>query len=118
MKGKSLEEPSVNRAMAIKDQYPRLLMVLMTKVKAEDLRNLLIRAQFGDWPKDRLAQIHGAGDPAGHGEFCGHYYRLQTCDRFLGSLFRRLRNRVSKMVAEDPVSGQAKARPALQNHTR
>ena len=98
--------------MGTNEQYPRVLMVLMTKVKAEDPGNLLIRAQFGDWPKDRLAQIHATGDPKGQGEFCGHYYRLQTCDRFLGSLFRRLRNRVSEMVAEDPVSGQAKARPA------
>ena len=52
--------------MPIKDQYPRVLIVLMTKVNADDPGNLLIRAQFGDWPKDRLAQIHGAGDPPGH----------------------------------------------------
>lgn len=96
----------------IKDQYPRVLMVLMTKVKAEDPGNLLIRAQFGDWPKDRLAQIHAAGDPAGHGEFCGHYYKLAVGDRVCGRLFRRLRGGVLDMVAMSAVNEQVAVKPA------
>lgn len=85
-------------------------MVLMTKVKADDPVNLLIRNQFGDWPKDRLAQIHADGDPAGHGEFCGRYYRLQACDRVLGGLFRRLRGAVMEMVAMEGVHAAAESR--------
>ena len=98
--------------MASLDQYPRVMMVLMTKVKAVDPGNLLIRAEFGAWPKDRLAQIHGGGDPPGHGEFCGRYYRLQACDRFLGRLFQRLRGGVFDMVAMDAVERPADGRPA------
>jgi glycosyltransferase involved in cell wall biosynthesis len=97
--------------MATKAQYPRVLIILMVKVKAEDPVNLLIRSQFGDWPKECLAQIHATGDPPGHGEFCGRYYRLQPQDRFLGGLFRRLRDGVFEMVAMDAVKGQAKASP-------
>ena len=37
------------------ERYPRVLMVLMTKVKAEDSVNLLIRNEFGGWPKASLA---------------------------------------------------------------
>lgn len=103
--------------MYINDQYPRVLIVLMTKVKADDPGNLLIRAQFGNWPKDRLAQIHASGSPAGHGDFCGRYYRLQACDRALGGLFQRLRGQVFDMVAMDAIEEQAKARPAgLRGH--
>ena len=93
-------------------RYPRVLIVLMTKVKAGDPCNLLIRTQFGDWPKDRLAQIHATGDPAGHGEFCGRYYRLQTCDRLFGGLFQRLRGGVSEMVALNAVDEPAHAKQA------
>jgi glycosyltransferase involved in cell wall biosynthesis len=91
-------------------RYPRVLIVLMNKVKADDPSNLLIRMQFGDWPKDRLAQIHATGDPAGHGEFCGRYYGLQTCDRACGGLFKRLRGEVSEMVALNAVDEQARAK--------
>jgi len=68
-------------------------MVLLTKVKADDPANLLIRTQFGNWPKERLAQIH-SGETSGHGEFCGQYYRLQPGDRLFGRLFKRLRDPV------------------------
>ena len=98
--------------MASTNNYPRVLLVLMTKVKAEDPCNLLIRTEFGEWPKDHLAQIHALGDPAGYGELCGRYYRLQTCDRFLGGLFRRLRGSVFEMVADDEVEGPIGATPA------
>ena len=94
--------------MLKKDQYPRVLMVLMTKVKVEDPGNLLIRAQFGEWPKDCLAQIHATAETPGRGEFCGSNYRLQACDRFLGELFQRLRGGVFEMVTMDAVEGHAK----------
>lgn len=93
-------------------KYPRVLIVLMTKVKADDPGNMLIRTQFGDWPKDNLAQIHAAADTPGHGEFCGRYYRLDATDRALGGLFLRLRGGVFDMVAMDTVQGQTHARPS------
>lgn len=91
--------------------YPRVLLVTLVKVKAADSVNILIRSEFGDWPKDRLAQIHAAGDLAGHGEFCGRHYRLEACDRVLGGLFRQLRGGVFDIVAMDAVEGQTNARP-------
>jgi glycosyltransferase involved in cell wall biosynthesis len=97
--------------MPTKDQFPRVLMVLMTKVKADDPVNLLIRAQFGNWEKESLSQIHACGETSGHDEFCGSYYRLQACDRFLGGLFQRLRGDVMEMVAADPVVGVRKDKP-------
>lgn len=93
-------------------RYPRVLIVLMTKVKSDDPSNLLIRTQFGEWPKDRLAQIHATGDAAGHGEFCGSYYGLQPCDRHFGGLFRWLRSGVSEMVALNAIDERRHAKRA------
>ena len=39
--------------MADIQSYPHVLIVRTTKVRADDPGNLLIRARFGDWPKDR-----------------------------------------------------------------
>ena len=88
------------------DQSPRVLLVLMAKVMAADAGNLLIRSQFGDWPRDRLAQIYASGDPAGQGDFCGRSYRLQAGDRLLGSIFQRLRSTVTRMVALSTVEAR------------
>jgi glycosyltransferase involved in cell wall biosynthesis len=88
-------------------KYPRVLIVVLTKVKAEDPSNLLIRTQFGNWSKADLAQIY-SGETAGKGEFCGRYYALQAGDRFLGRLFMALRAGVFDMVAMDAV-GQSPA---------
>lgn len=92
--------------MNLNDQRPRVLLVLMTKVRADDPVNLLIRTEFGDWPKDRLAQIHANGATGGHGEICGSYYQLQSHDRLLGSLFLRLRRGVCRMVTPESVGDQ------------
>ncbi len=93
-------------------RYPRVLLVMLVAVKAADAGNLLSRALFGDWPKDRLAQIYPTAEPSGHGDFCGNFYRLQVCDRFLGGLFRRLRGGVVNMVALGTIEEQAKIRSA------
>jgi glycosyltransferase involved in cell wall biosynthesis len=94
-------EQSLKNTVGI-SQYPRVLVVMMSKVEADDPKNLLIRTQFGDWPKKCLAQIHSS-KTVGRGEFCDHYYRLQECDRFLGGMFHRLRDGVAEMVVEDSV---------------
>jgi glycosyltransferase involved in cell wall biosynthesis len=85
------------------ERHPRVLIVVMPKVKADDSANLLIRTEFGNWPKGRLAQIYSNESP-GRGEFCGRYYQLQARDRVLGKLFMRLRARVSRMVAMGAVT--------------
>ena len=83
---------------------PRILFVLMTKIRKDDPVNLLFRAQFGSWDKKDLAQVHANADPSGEGEFCGSYYRLSECDRFLGGVFLNIRKTVFKMVKMEDIS--------------
>ncbi len=90
--------------------YPRVLIVMMSKIKAADPCNLLIRMQFGEWPKNNLAQIHASADPDGQGEFCGQYYRLQCSDRYFGALFHRMRAGVFDMVVMNTVQEHDSAR--------
>lgn len=78
---------------SIEHYYPRVLVVSLTKVKAEDPVNLIFRTQFGQWPKERIAQIY-SGEPRGEGDFFGHYYKLQPVDRLFGRLFKRMRDPV------------------------
>jgi hypothetical protein len=90
-----------------KSRYPRVLLVTMVKVNLEDTGNLLIRSEFSNWPKDRLAQIHPSGDLGGTGEFCGRCYRLQACDRVFGRVFRWLRGAVSEIVAQEAIDEES-----------
>lgn len=106
------EKPVIPQTTADSGSYPRVLIVLMTKIRAEDPGNLLIRTQFGLWPRECLAQIHATADSGGRGDFCGHYYRIQRKDRCLGRLFERLRAGVFGMVAMQTARGTEGARPA------
>jgi hypothetical protein len=101
--------------MSEDSNFPKVLLVSSAKVKAEDPSYLLVRTEFGGWPKERLAQIFASDDLAGYGEFCGHNYQLDTCDRFFGKYFRKLRGRVSDMVAPDSIKPPSNATvgPAL-----
>ena len=76
--------------------YPRVLIIHLTKAKADDACNLLIRTQFGEWPKERLVQIHSTAEPYGEGEFCSRYYKISKRDRRYGGIFDKLRGRVNK----------------------
>ena len=91
--------------MTVSAAYPRVLLVSSAKIKADDPAYLLVRTEFGDWPKERLAQIFASDDLAGQGEFCGRTYQLGAGDRLFGRLFRRLRGQVSGMVAVDALQG-------------
>lgn len=84
--------------------YPRVLLVLTSKVKAADQTNLLIRTEFGAWPRERLAQIHSTADPPGHGDFCGRYYQLRGSDRAFWRLFQILRAPVFSLLAPNPIA--------------
>ncbi len=97
------------------NEYPKVLLVMLTKVKSDDPSNLLIRTQFSGWPKERLAQIH-SGEGAGHGEFCGRYYRLNASDRRLGVLFYRLRGTVAEATSMDTVSDLLTSRSSVVHH--
>jgi len=90
--------------------YPHVLIVLMPKVNADDQLNLLIRTQFGNWPKEHLAQIYSSGDTCEHGDYFSYYYQLQSCDRFLGVVFNRLRSGVLEMVVMNSVEEQKNAK--------
>ncbi len=91
--------------MTVSPGFPKVLLVSSAKIKAEDPSYLLVRTEFGEWPKDRLAQIFASDDLVGQGEFCGRTYQLGPADRLFGKLFRRLRGQVSGMVAVDAVQG-------------
>ena len=93
------------------EALPRVLLILMPKVRADDAANLLVRAQFASWPKESLAQIHST-EPSGRGEFCGRYHRLGPDDRFLGSIFERMRGSVARMVSMEEVRDAPTPRPA------
>ena len=84
-------------------ELPKILFVHALKIKLDDTSNLLIRMQFGDWPKEKMAQIHATAEPDGIGDFCSMYYPLGKMDRFLGNIFIKLRGRVFDMVSMDIV---------------
>jgi len=88
----------------VKKKYPKILIVHNIKIKAEDDKNLLLRTQFGDWPKKNLAQIHAQGETIGLGTFCDKYYCLQKYDRCFGSLFLKMRSKVFAMIKDDKIA--------------
>lgn len=73
-------------------KYPRVLVVVLGRINAEDTFNnsLLLRNLLGGWPRENLAQICSGGDNGDEG-FFGRYYQLGPQDRWLGRLFYRLK---------------------------
>jgi len=71
-------------------KYPRLLLLHMSKVHADDPYNLLVRNMFGDWPMENIAQIY-TGCYSGQGEFCGQYFKIGSAERRFGSVFGLLK---------------------------
>ena len=70
--------------------YPRVLLVHMAKVHADDPINIIVRTLFGDWPRENIAQIY-TGCYSGTGEFCGEYYAIGRKERRLGKVFGMLK---------------------------
>jgi glycosyltransferase involved in cell wall biosynthesis len=72
----------------------------MGRINAADTSNngLLLRNLFGNWPREKLAQIYSSGD-TGDAGFFGSYYKLGPHDRRLGCLFNRLKK--DALDAED-----------------
>jgi hypothetical protein len=82
----------------VSEDYPRVLLVHMTRVYQEDAVNLLLRTLFGEWPRENLAQIY-TGSYRGVGTFCGRYYEIGPRDRFMGSAFYRLKPTAMNVTA-------------------
>lgn len=97
---------------------PRTLIVVVTKIKADDPASLLPRMQFSRWPAGRLAQIF-SGETAGKGDFCGRYYQIGPQDRRFGRLFMRLRaSALSAVAMEAPVATPGRGATLLQRIKR
>ena len=71
-------------------EYPRVLLMHLTRVHQYDSANLMVRTLFGDWPKEKLAQVY-TNRFSGQGDFCGHYYELGVLERRFGRLFYMLK---------------------------
>ena len=74
-------------------EYQRVLVVALGRINEADSSSngLLLRNLFGDWPRERLAQVFSSGDNDDAGFFSG-YYKLGPQDRRLGRLFYRLKS--------------------------
>lgn len=73
--------------MKTQSEYPRVLICMCIRVNADDTvnNNLLLRGLFGDWPRDRIAQIR-TGVPSEEESFCGREYCISAEDRRFGPL--------------------------------
>lgn len=78
-------------------RYPRVLVVVLGRINAADNFNngLLLRNLFAKWPRENLAQIYSSGDNGDEG-FFGRYYQLGPRERWLGSLFYKLKADVQR----------------------
>ena len=77
----------------IKSIYPRILVISLGRINLSDTYNngLFLRNLFGfDFPRENLAQIYSSGDNRDQG-FFSRYYCLTQNDRFLGSIFYRIK---------------------------
>jgi hypothetical protein len=76
-----------------KEFYPKVLILAMGRINKTDTANngLLLRNLFSDFPLSATAQIYSGGGNDDEG-FFGSYYCLNKKDRFLGSLFFRLKS--------------------------
>ncbi len=95
--------------------FPRVLVVFLFRNNADDITNngLLLRNLFGSWPREKLAQIYSCGDNGDAGAF-GHYYQLGLNDRWLGSLFHRLKAEIQGNTA----AGIAETAPGMRTPDR
>ncbi|MCI5147695.1 MAG: hypothetical protein D3923_19695, partial [Candidatus Electrothrix sp. AR3] len=82
------------------NNFPCVLIVASGRINGVDNANngLLLRNLFAQWPRENLAQIYnisenevydmGENDDLG---FFGNYYKLSSRDRFMGSLFYKIK---------------------------
>lgn len=69
--------------------YPRVLIIYISRINKADQHGVSIRGWFGDWPKEKLAQIY-SGAEMGEG-FCGYNYKLGENERRFGKFFFKMK---------------------------
>lgn len=84
-------------------EYPRVLLVHMTRVHQNDSQNLMVRNLFGDWPNNNLAQIY-TGHYSGEGDFCGRYFEIGPHERKMGWLFYMLKPQAMSAMSNQLVT--------------
>jgi len=73
-----------------KSNYPRVLIIYISRINKADQHGVSIRGWFGDWPKENLAQIY-SGAEMGEG-FCGYNFKLGENDRRFGKYFFKIKD--------------------------
>ncbi|TLU81968.1 MAG: glycosyltransferase family 4 protein [Chlorobium sp.] len=88
--------------MTSRDVLPRVLVVALGRINAQDSYNngLLLRNLFGSWPRDKIAQIYSSADNGDKGYFSS-YYRIGACDRRFGSFFYNFKINQENLLKND-----------------
>jgi glycosyltransferase involved in cell wall biosynthesis len=71
-------------------EYPRVLIISKTLINDVDSAGASLRSWFGDWPKDRLAQLY-SGISVDRGNLSGLTFQLGPGERRFGRLFNKLK---------------------------
>jgi glycosyltransferase involved in cell wall biosynthesis len=85
-------------------KYPRVLVVALGRINADDSYNngLLLRNLFSYWPRENIAQIYSSGDNGDKGYF-GSYYKIGAADRIIGSFFYNLKTNTETSSSRDVI---------------
>lgn len=91
------------------EYYPRVLLLTLPRLNRADANStsLLFRSLLGDWPRERLFQVHsspGNGDPG----FCSEFYELGARERRFGGLFSYAKEMVSRSRCQTTGYGEAR----------
>ena len=71
--------------------FPRVLIIYNSRINKADQHGVSIRGWFGDWPKEKLAQIYSGGE-VGDESFCAFNFKLGPNERRLGKFFFKLKS--------------------------
>ncbi len=101
--------------MDTQSEYPRVLICTLTRVNEQDTlnNNLLLRSLFGDWPRDRIAQIH-SGESRENPGLCDMNFCLTEEDRRFGSLKAWLKRSFKRISNTTVTKGHGETKPVCQ----
>lgn len=71
--------------------YPRVLIIYISRINKADQHGVSIREWFGDWPKENLAQIY-SGAEVGEEVFCRYNFKLGQKERRFGKYFFKIKD--------------------------
>jgi hypothetical protein len=88
------------------EAYPRVLVVAMGRINAADSASngLLLRNLFGDFPRNKVAQIF-SGANNGDSGFFGSYYELGAAERRMGAFFVRQKRSLGRVAGNEKMPG-------------